>query len=179
MAIFTGDRPVVQLGDEFGEFSHHTLAHGINFFQALYAKDHNAKYNHTGIIINANGDTTEALWTIGPDSLWNPNRIGHRIIIVRYTGCSLEVKQKELANLIAYHKGQWYPWWRMFMHIVPPLAKISLFKRPVCSEYTARYEHFIGAGDSHWAGKRPDTLVDSWNQRSGDDYQIIYEGKAI
>lgn len=173
MLIYNGRFVELQPGDLFGVYSDTLLAYGINIVQWLWSTDCDAKYNHTGIIQDATGKTFEALWTIREGNLFKDYE-GCQVIIARYTGCDLEKKIEELKNLKGYHLGQWYPWWRIFMHIVPPLAKINVFKRPVCSEATARYEYFLKARHEHWAGTKPDTLVDEWNRWR--DFTIMFEG---
>jgi hypothetical protein len=164
-------------GDVFGEYSGNLLAKSIDGIQWLWSTDRQATYNHTGIITGPDGGTFEALWTIKEANLWDKDRLGHQIIVARYNGCSGPKKKGELENIKKYHLGQWYPWWRLFMHVLPPLAKINVFKRPVCSELTARYLYFIGARHGHWAGTRPDTLVDEWNMSK--DFEIVFEGPLL
>lgn len=165
---------ILMPGDTFGTYSHKLIAHSINVIQWIWSNDSKAVYNHTGIIQNAEGKTLEAsLWTISEPNLFEESK-GEQVIIARYNGCSLEKKKQELENLKAYHLKQWYPWWRLFMHIIPPLAKVNIFKRPVCSELTARYLYFIGARHEHWSGTRPDTLVDEWVKWK--EFDILFEG---
>jgi hypothetical protein len=164
----------LMVGDVFGTYSGSFLAKGITAIQWFWSKDMDADYNHTGIIQGPEGRTFEALWTIREGELFEEYQ-GCQVIIARYTGCDEGKKQLELDNLKRKHSGQWYPWWRLFMHVVPPLARISVFKRPVCSELVARYLFFLGARHEHWAGTNPDTLVDEWNQWK--HFDVIFEGK--
>jgi len=163
----------VMPGDVFATANPMALGKAINFMQRLWSHDFDSKYSHTGIIQAEDGTTFEALWTIREGNLF-ADYLGKQAIIARCEA-SPEKKVKELENLKAYHLGQWYPFWRLFMHVLPPLAKISIFKRPVCSELTARYLHFLGVRHGQWAGTNPDTLVDEW--RNWRSFEIIYEGK--
>ena len=144
----------------------------INAAQWLWSKDGESTYSHAGIIIDPEGITFEALWTICKGHL--DAYLGDRVIIARCEAVSGPKKEGVLKALIVKHQGQWYPFWRLPMHLIPFLAKISVTKRPVCSELVAKYLYKLGVRHPQWAGTNPDTLADEW--RRWRDFNIIYEG---
>lgn len=168
------DFPQLQAGDVFGTRNPMALGRAINVIQRLWSHDNEAKYSHSGIILNSKGDTFESLWTIKKQNIWN-EYVGKEIIIARPLGVDPRVIDKVLKGLIAKHEGQWYPVWRLPLHILPPLAKIMWLNRPVCSELTAKYEWGIGIRHGQWAGTNPDTLADEW--RRWKNIKIVWEGE--
>ena len=160
-------------GDVFAVNSDSLLAKSINAVQWIHSRDGEAKYNHAGIILDETGQTLEALWTIRKGHM-DAYR-GKQVIIARINAVSIQKREAVLKQLIVEHMGQWYPFWRIPLHIVPPLAKISISKRLVCSEFDAKYEARLGVRHGQWAGTNPDTLADEWRKWRGFD--ILFEGE--
>ena len=163
----------LQTGDVFGTRNPMALGRAINFMQKLWSHDGESTYSHSGIIISPEGKTFEALWTLDSQNLFEEYK-GCEVIIAR-PNVEQEKKEQAIKSLIAQYKGTKYPFWRLFLHTIPPFAKISLFKIPVCSELTALYLYKIGIRHGQWAGTNPDTLADEWRRWKGFD--IVFEGK--
>jgi len=164
--------PDIKVGDVFATKNPMVLGRVINFIQAIWAKDSKSTYSHAGIITDQNGGTFESLWTIKRSNLAGYR--GEKVIIARWGNGKFQDKVAKLQKLMWEYGGQWYPMWRLPMHLIPPLAKISIIKRPVCSELVAKYLYLLGARHGQWAGTNPDTLVDEW--RKWRDFEIIFEG---
>ena len=160
-------------GDLFGTSNPMALGKAINAAQWLWSKDGQSTYSHSGIVLDESGRTFEALWTIKTAHL--DEYTGSKIIIARCNAVSEQKREAVLKALIAEHSGQWYPFWRLFLHIIPPLAKLSVTKRPVCSELVAKYLFRLGQRHGQWAGTNPDTLVDEWTRWRG--FEILFEGE--
>ncbi|MFC1885328.1 hypothetical protein ACFL2O_11220 [Thermodesulfobacteriota bacterium] len=182
--------PKIKRGDVFGTGNPMALGKAINFMQGIWARDSKSVYSHSGILTDEKGNTFEALWTITRQNLFEAYE-GKPIVIARYK-FSAEVMEivddvlegnpeidpkvidKALKELEGSYEGKWYPGWRLFMHLIPPVAKLSVFKLPVCSELTAKYAWLIGARHGQWLGTNPDTLADEWH--NWKNCEIIFEG---
>ncbi len=165
----------IRPGDVFATRNPMCLGRMINAVQRFWSRDGKSKYSHAGIIVNEEGETFEALWKIQRSDLYKYT--GEEIIFAR----CIEVPSQEidlaLKRLIVQHTGQRYPWWRIPMHLFPPLAKLSIIKRPVCSELVAKYEHLLGIRHGQWAGTNPDTLSDEWIRWKW--FEVLGEGSLI
>lgn len=148
------------------------LGKAINGIQWLWSSDNESRYSHAGIIIDSNGTTFEALWTVKSQNIFEAYK-GKKVIIAQPHATESKIRI-ELTKLISAHKGDWYPFWRLGLHIIPPLAKIGLLDKLVCSELTAKYLYMIGVRHSKYKGTNPDTLVDEW--RNWKAYDIVFEG---
>lgn len=173
--------PKLQPGDVFGTRNPMALGRMINFIQKLWSKDSASKYSHSGIIIDEDGATFESLWTLNTGNLFKAYT-GKEIIVARpiskYDKAKLLTRKEKytaVKKIIVEHKGQWYPYWRLTLQLIPPLAKIVWFNRPVCSELVAKYLWYIKARHHQWAGTNPDTLADEW--RIWKNFEVIFEGK--
>lgn len=165
----------VKRGDVFGCSNPMWLGRGINTIQKIWSDDGCSQYSHSGIIIDPDGTTFEALWTVTSKNIF-AEHTGDNVIIARLVhpvNGKFDI-ETALKRIMQEHKGQWYPGWRLFMHMIPPLAKIALFERLVCSEVTAKYEWLAGARHSQYKGTNPDTLADEW--RRWKNYEVIFEG---
>lgn len=162
--------PQLHSGDLFAVSSKGFLGWAIRAVQCVWSWDSEAPYNHVGIITNGQGDTIEARWRFERFSI-NDYR-GHRVLIVRHKEMT---KYKALLGLGAIWPdlGNWYPVHRIALFMVPPLAKISVFNRGVCSEQTAKFMKGAGFGNVVY-GITPDNLADLWRESKSMD--IIFEG---
>lgn len=142
----------------------------IVFNEWLWSCDGNAKYGHSGLITSDSGDTLEALWTV------KESRIevykGMEIVIARPSICESAINAG-IATVMK-EKGKIYPVWRLILHLVPALAKISIGRWKVCSELVASFLNDIGARPYPWEGATPDMLADEWHQWK--KFEIVYEG---
>ena len=165
----------VKAGDVFGTKNPMWLGKAINSIQKFWSKDGESKYSHSGIIIDNKGTTFEALWTVTSKNLFEEHK-GDGVIIARPIGSSnggvFDIKRGLME--IFKHKGKIYPFWRLAMHMFPPLSKIAPLDRLVCSELTAKYLYLCGARHHQYQGTNPDTLADEW--RRWKNFEIIFEG---
>lgn len=161
-------------GDVFGTKNPMALGKVINAIQWVWSHDGESRYSHSGIILDPLGTTFEALWTCKSQNLFDCYE-EEQVIIARYTGGKMMPMDTAIKQLLEEHGGKVYPFWRLLLHLVPPLAKINMSQRPVCSELVAKYSWLIGGRHEQWAGASPDMLADEW--RRWDNWEVIYEGK--
>jgi len=159
-------------GDIFCTRNPMMLGRIINWNQKFWSSDNESTYSHAGIILDPDGTTFESLWTIKKSHLSRYK--GKKILIGRH------IKMDEWRFSIGWlnvkrHQGQLYPFHRLFLMIIPPVAKyISTGRFPVCSELTAKFlceTHLL----DFWKGKNPDDIADmihKWRE-----YEIVFEGK--
>ena len=148
------------------------LGKAINALQKFWSADNESTYSHAGIILNKDGRTFESLRRIKKSKLKNYK--GVKVLIGRH------IKMDDWRfNIgwenIKHHKGQIYPYHRLLLHIIPPLAKyVSIGHFPVCSELVAKF--LVGCRMLEtWKGKNPDHIADMI--RKWDDYEVVFEGE--
>lgn len=164
--------PVLK-GDVFGTENPTMLGGAINAIQKWNSRDNESKYSHSGVLINSQGDTIEALWTVKNQNLFT-DYAGKNVIVARWMPMTENAWERCYLMLMG-HFGDKYPLWRLPLHILPPLAKyLSFTGMPVCSELVAKYLACLGARGRWWTGTCPDTLADEWRRWKG--YEIIFEG---
>ncbi len=177
----------LQPGDLFLTRNPQALGRGINAVQTWWSKDGKSTYSHAGIIIDDKGTTFEALWTLKRQNLFDAYA-GEKICIARWEYMTEKIAKAALSKLMAQHEGQMYPAWRLFLHIIPPVAKYTSWggKFAVCSELVAKFLYFAhletGMTDSygykwprhkHYCGANPDMLSDEVHRWRG--YGIVFE----
>ena len=164
----------LQPGDVFGTRNPMALGRAINGIQYIWSSDGNSIYSHSGIIESKVGETYEALWSIKEGHL--NKYCDKRVIIARYTDLKQRAFKRAMTRLKRRHDDQWYPWWRIPLHIVPPLAKFISYKgkRVVCSELVAELEFLLGLRHAQFVGTNPDKLADEWKRWKG--WEIVGEG---
>jgi hypothetical protein len=161
-------------GDVFASRNPQGLGSAILLAEKMRSLDGEAKYGHTGIILDDQGTTFEALWTIKRQNIFEAYK-GQQLLIARWQGMTptafecgfLSVKDQE---------GRMYPFYRLFLHMLG-LGKIHVDGQEVCSEITCHF--LIGAGakvlsGKEWAGVTPDNLVDEW--WISKYFDVIWEG---
>lgn len=162
---------ILQPGDIFCTRNPMALGRIIRSVQKFWDVDNSATYSHSGIILNELGGTFESLWKIRMNSLKEYR--GENIIIGRINNRSTIQKLDAIQKVRQRYEGKIYPFWRLPMHLFPPIAKLSLFDIPVCSELVAIYMKELGLID-YWKGVNPDRIADMISY--WDDLEIIYEG---
>lgn len=167
--------PELRAGDVFATRNPQGLGAAINVAQKFWSADGESRLGHAGIIQNRYGLTLEARWTITEVDLFE-QYAGAEVVIARPIEADFSRVMVALDRLRREHLGQWYPAWRLLLHLVPPLArKISAGGRfVVCSELVAKFLYKIGVRHKQYMGTNPDTLVDEW--RHWKNYTIIFEG---
>ena len=142
--------------------------------------DGQAKYGHSGIITDDKGKTLEALMRVKDRNIYDDFK-GKHVVIARPV-LNLDrkpildsVKSVAVSIMIKEHLHKRYPWWRVPLNIIPPLArKLATKKYVVCSEMTAKYLWLVGSRHDQYPGTSPDRLSDEfhrWRQ-----YEIVFEG---
>lgn len=161
-------------GDVFATNLSGPLGKLIKVGERVYSEDSEASYSHAGIILDWDGTTFEALWTVKRQNIWSAYQ-GTPIIIARYTDMDLPSFNRGF-NCVKQQEGQIYPVGRLLLHILN-LAKLHLPNRMVCSELVACFLIMAGAktlGGKNPYGISPDELVDEW--RISKYFDIVYEG---
>ena len=175
-------------GDLFVTKNPQALGRGINAIQTFWSRDGQSQYSHAGIILDPDGTTFEALWTIKRSNLFK-GYVGEKVCIARWVHMIEAYTRKAMRVLSQEHEGKIYPAWRLFLNVIPPLAKYTSFKGrfAVCSELVAKFLYIVyqqhGYDDdygykwprhSHYCGTNPDMLADEWHR--WDNYEIVFEG---
>ena len=141
----------------------------INAHQWLWSIDGESTYSHSGIITDKNGDTFEALYNGIRRSNIFTEYTGRPIIIGRVVGMD-DAKFDERFAVVSKYEGKIYPYWRLFLHGIPFLAKFfHQAKLPVCSELVWMFSDL----GNPW-GITPDIAAD--RIRHWDEIDMIYEG---
>ena len=162
-------------GDFFAVQGTGFVSIGINFFQQIWAKDNQSIHSHAGLILDADGTTLESLssGTLDSQNLFEAYK-DKQILITRYDKLTPELYEESIRSLKEEFEGEGYPFYRLFLHIFPPLSKLHFLGRAVCSEVVAYYLWKIGARHEHWASTNPGTLADEWARWK--DYTLVFEG---
>lgn len=157
-------------GDYFCVRTKSWIADAIIKVQLWKSLDHEARYNHAGIIVHPDGTTFESL-----------QKIAH-YGIQGYVGCPvLIVRHKEMTPerfLLGYEEvKKWdqfaYPWWRLALSFFGLAKWIHPAGIPVCSELVVEHLHHAGLVKHDGYGWTPDALADKFKSRC---YEVIYEG---
>ena len=164
----------LQRGDIFCSRNPMSLGRVINFVQALYARDRDAKYSHAGIILDDKGTTLEAIWTVREQNIFEAYA-GQDILI----GRPITLKENDICygidTILQDHCGQVYPFLRIFLFLIPPLVRRLPWIKGVCSELTCKYLNKAGLSDIVWLGKVPDDIDEMITYHK--DFRVIYSGK--
>lgn len=144
-------------GDFFCSQNSMGLGKLINAVQLFWSTDNESKYTHSGIIIDKDGTTLESLWSVRTQNIWEAYA-GTRVIIGRWEGMTDRAFDKGM-QAIAEHQGHLYPWFRLLMFGIPPIAKYFYIGLVICSELTAKFLYGSGA-INYWKGRMPDHIHD-------------------
>jgi hypothetical protein len=133
--------------------------------------DDKASYSHAGIMVDAR-TTFEALWRNQRQPLFEAYA-GKAILIGRHQDMTMRRFLNGFRG-VSYLEGRWYAGHRLFLHIIPPLAKyFKTGQFAVCSELAAKFLQDAGLID-FWAGVNPDYLADMIRRWVG--WRVIFEG---
>ena len=148
----------LQPGDIFLTRSSNIVSKAINVIQGWWSLDGKSEYTHCGIIIDDTGKTFEAKFS-GVNYASLDDIKDQPLLIARHQFMEMPFVFVKAFDRLRYHTGMMYPFHRLFLHIIPPLAKIFAKKQAVCSElvgqllYHAEFLHY-------WKGINPDDLHD-------------------
>lgn len=159
-------------GDIFLTVNPMALGRAINAVQSFYSKDGKSTYSHAGIIINPYGATYEALWKVESKNIWK-HYSGKEVLIARHRFMNPATASRGIAYIANEHNEDFYPFYRLLFHMLPPLAKISTDK-VVCSELVAKFLWRVEL--MNWYnGCTPDDLHDMICV-IGSPWEIVYHG---
>lgn len=165
---------ILNPGDIFCTRNPMWLGRAICGMEKFWASDNKAEYSHSGIIIGHPAITFEALWTAKSQDLFKSYK-GEKVLIGRHSNMTLE-RFTSGWNKVRPFKGSWYPWWRLFFHIIPPISKyVSDGSKAVCSELAGIFIDGSGIYPEgyFWKGKNPDHIADMIHKWQG--WQVIFE----
>lgn len=171
----------LRLGDVFAVNSGSPIAKAINKVSGFNSADGVSTFNHAGIItdngILPGSDLIQTFEALRKLELYSLQRYSGREIIIARPSATDSVKRISLLRIVQRHKGQGYPWWRIPLHLYPPLARKVSYKGKylVCSELVAKYELYLGIRNLDFTGATPDKLAEEWEHWR--DFEIIYKGK--
>jgi len=149
-----------------------TLGRAINTVQRFWSNDGESTYSHAGIIKTASGMTYEALWKIQSQNIYEAYR-GNKVLIGRHTSMTMADYQLGMDAVYQY-SGNWYPFHRIFMHMIPPLAKyVNTGRFMVCSELVDKFLFETGLC-KRYRGRNPDHIADMIKQWR--EWDVVYEG---
>lgn len=170
---------MIKRGDVACTLSPTFFGRAIKAVTGWLSRDGKAEFGHSLIITSDAGDTLEALWTIRAGNLSHYR--GKNIIIARpiatvdYKEIRYEMIDKAICEIERDYLGHGYPWWRLLLYPVQPLARIfGKGMHLVCSELVAKYLSLIRARHSVYLGTTPDNLADEWTYWR--NFEIIYKG---
>lgn len=156
------------------------LSHGIKLITRNLSPDREAEFNHAGIFPDGSACTLEALWKLESHNFFERYE-GHNAIIGRWRKMTPKIASKALRKTNK-HIDQWYPTYRLFLHLLNVAHLVHWSNSLVCSEYVAKVLHKAGARHHYYYGTTPDTIADEIvrelnEERNGCKYEIIFQGK--
>ena len=128
----------------------------VNQFWSL---DGEAKYSHSGIIIGYGGETFESRWKIGRYNMSDFD--GIPTLVARNRLMTADRFERGAEQVMCYEGGT-YPWWRIPLHLIPPIARHNSTGRYlVCSEIVSKFLFYADLlGGDQYKGWTPDNLND-------------------
>ncbi len=171
----------LQVGDVFAVNSGSPISQLINKVSGFNSADGVSTFNHAGIITDDGvipaTDILQTFEALRKLDLYDLQKYRGREIIIARPNAELSVRRHAILRLIQKHRGQSYPWWRIPLHLYPPLARKLSYKGKylVCSELVAKYELYLGIRNLDFTGTTPDKLAEEWEHWR--DFEVIYQGK--
>jgi hypothetical protein len=164
---------IIWPGDIFCSSSPTLLGGVTNAVQSFWSVDKRSQYSHSGILIDREGTTIEALLTIRSRNFFDSYK-GKQVLIGRHSQMTLGRLWNGLVA-ISGDKGNIYPFHRLLFFMFPPLARyVNFGDWTVCSELTAKF--LCGAGlMDFWSGVNPDfvsEMIHNWK-----NWKVVWEGK--
>lgn len=135
------------------------VANAILVAEKFFSKDNQAELSHSGIILDANGTTLEALWTVKKQNVWSAyGRTGIKLLIGRHTRMTYDRFVMGRYKL-KREEGDWYPLWKLPLFYIPFIPKYLPVSTGVCSELTMEFLYRAGLANV-WRGWTPDDVAD-------------------
>ena len=141
----------------------------VNRFWTL---DGEAKYSHAGIIIGHDGETFESRWHMGRYDMSDFD--GIPTLIARHQLMNPNRFERGMNQILRY-EGRTYPWWRIPLFLIPPLAQhLSTGRYLVCSGTVSKFLWGAGLLESYkgWTPDNLDDMTHHWKL-----WDIIHERK--
>jgi len=165
--------PKIQPGDIFLTRGESLLGRAIRTAEALWAPDGRAEYNHAGFFFcTCPGESIEALPNGITGRRWPEEFRGEKILIARHREMD-PVRFWQGLGRIEMELGEPYPYHRLLLHLIKPLAEINLLDTYVCSEIVQTFLFFAGLTRDR-RGWNPDDLEEIIWQ--GDPWRIVWGG---
>lgn len=161
----------LQKGDCFCTRNPMMLGRLINVVQKFWSKDNESTYSHSGFMVSSR-QSFEALWTNKKQDFYKAYK-GRNVLIARNRGMTPGKFIRGWAG-VKKHEGKRYAGHRLFLFIIPCMAKSSAFGLAVCSELMMKFLCKAGIMGT-WAGWNPDDVADML--RKWKEWDIVYEGK--
>lgn len=135
-------------------------------------------YVHSGLILNSQGKTLEALWRVRENDLSAYE--GREIIIARLKEVGQDRFREAFQKIYVEHYGERYPVNRLFLFLFG-FAKVIHFQKVVCSELVVEFLKYALEGRGvfeldHYFGWTPADLAEIF-WRWTEFFQIVYRGK--
>ena len=163
----------LQPGDIFCSTNPMALGRAINAVQWFWSKDKESRYSHSGIILDYNGKTLEALWRFSSQNLYTAYA-GDNIIVGRHTHMTPEYFATGYAK-IEPDIGAIYPFWKLPLFLLPPLTQFLNFTgKYVCSVRVMQFLFYCSLVN-RFTGYNPDDVADMIRTKKG--WEIVFEGK--
>ncbi|MDD4060463.1 MAG: hypothetical protein PHW08_07170 [Kiritimatiellae bacterium] len=175
MASTTDKLPALAPGDVFASKNPQGLGRAICLAQQMQSPDGEAEYSHTGIILDAQGTTLEALWRVRRQNLFSAYK-GNKVLVARWKGMTDKAFRAGFAS-VADQEGRMYPFHRLALHVVGLAGFVHFLGVKVCSEITDCFQYHAGITTlrrEKYYGVTPDELVDEW--RISRHFDIVFEG---
>ena len=185
--------PELKPGDIFCTRNPMMLGRAICWFEKIGARDNHAEYSHSGIILDKNGVTFEAVWTNKKQNLFKAYA-GQKVLIGRHDLMNY-IEFNRGWNGVKKYEGKWYAGWRLLLHAIPLMSKFGTGNFAVCSELAMKFisksgvmvntasakavAEFIRSGESiYWKGWNPDDIADMMRgPLSVKGWSVVYEGQ--
>ena len=144
----------------------------INKIQKIKSTDNQSELSHSGIIIDSNGTTFEAIWTYKQQNIWEAyGGKETKLLIGRHKLMSNVKFIKGITEITSKYKGKVYPIWRLALFMLPYASKYISFGPVVCSELVMRFLFTAGL-IKNWKGYTPDDVADMIVRNKM--YEVIY-----
>lgn len=164
--------PQIRPGDVALTSSGGLISDAINGIQRFWSQDNMSIYTHAMVCRGFGSDVFEANHK-GVHTGNLSEYAGKPILIARHDDMDLALFQYAFSRLKIEYDGKPYPTYRLFLHLLPPLAKYFGVGLAVCSELAAKFLFYADILD-YWQGVNPDELADMFHHWKG--FNIIYEG---